>query len=84
MMGDNTAMSTYIDIDGPCRFHCESEWLVIDGEPDAILVTREMAIDAGDRELEGRVYQKLLMPTEFTACPCNPLWSLNPEMEAQL
>lgn len=75
-------MSTYIDVDGPCRFHCESGWLPTAGDDDAILVTREMAIDAGDRELEGQVYQKLLMPTAFTACVCNPLYSFNDEMEA--
>lgn len=64
-----------------CEFRCEKSWLPVDGEVDAILVTREMAIDAGDRELEGQVYQELLIPTTFTACPCNPLYSMNSEME---
>lgn len=56
-----------------CEYHCESGWLPTDGVEDVILVTREMAIDAGDRELEGQLYQRLLLPTEYIACVCNPL-----------
>lgn len=57
------------------EFKCENGWLVADGVPDNILVTREMAIDAGDRELEGQVYMRLLVPVDYVACSCNPLWS---------
>lgn len=57
------------------EYRCENGWLVVDGELDSIV------LNEGDGSYE---YLPLIIPTEFTACPCNPLWSLNPEMEAQL
>jgi hypothetical protein len=50
---------------------CDRGWLPIDGYDDALLVTREMAIDAGDRELEGQVYQQLLIPILYRRCFCS-------------
>lgn len=53
-----------------CEWHCQGGLLPTRGENDAILITRDMAIDAGDRELEGQVYMELLMPTSWRRCFC--------------
>jgi hypothetical protein len=63
-----------------CEMHCEQGWLPTDGQEDALLVTHEMAIDAGTPELEGQTYALLLIPTDYTACICNPLHSINPDL----
>lgn len=68
------------------EYHCEGltiggmGWLPVKGTEDAELVTREMAIDAGDRALEGQVCIKLLVPTEYTLCPCEPEYSFNEDL----
>lgn len=62
-----------------CIYHCEKSWLPVDGETDQIPYERHCTV--GDDGIDESEALHILWPTEYTACPCNPLYSMNPEME---
>ncbi len=70
--------ATLISESNSCEFHCFDSWLPIDGETDRIPYERHRTVnDDGIDESEAL---HILWPTEWTACVCNPLYSMNNEI----